>query len=153
MEAIQNGADLVDNDKLCLWYHQWGSNTDNRDQLLYEKPSGSPARFSFERFIGGSLSARATYEISIASGSVYRLACIATAASGNDLGLPNSTLRILVNGAQGADGVASGNHSASAAQTELWKGCAPASLSYRRAMNYMRNLTAWTRCLTNEEVP
>jgi hypothetical protein len=153
VHAIQDGDDLVDGDRLCIWYRQVGTtDADDFDALIYEKPVAADPRFSFERWIGGSLDVRATFTLTITAGSEYRLACIATADVGNDLGLANSTLRIMVGADQGTDAVASANHDDTEVHTELWRGCAPSAASLRRSMNYVWNMRAWTRCLTNEEV-
>lgn len=149
--AIQSGADLVDGDKLCIQYFQHGATADNYDVLLYEKSAGQNVRFSFERFLSGSFSARATFDVSIVPGTEYKIACIATASSGNDLGLSNNTLRILVDGVQGVDGVAGGAHSESNANSVIGRGYAPSATGYRRGMNYIWTPMVWTRCLTNEE--
>jgi hypothetical protein len=152
MRAIQDGADLVDGDKLCLWYQQWGTtDADDFDVLIYEKPAGASPRFSFERYIGGVFDVRATFTVTIVPGTEYSIACIATADAGEDLAVSDSTLRIVVDGAQGVDGVASANHSPAEVHSELWKGSAPAGAALRRGMNYTWNHRVWPRCLTNEE--
>lgn len=156
MEAIQAGGDLVDGDKLTLLTWTYDAAEDDYDALIYEKPAGVNPRFSFERYraSGGApvFNARATFTVTTVPGTVYKIACIWTASSGGDLGLPNNSMRILVNRVRGVDGTASGTHDAGEVETALYKGWSPYA-GYRRAMNYIRLIRFSPRPITDEEAP
>ena len=152
VEAIQSSADLQDGEELCLFYWQY-ADADNYDAVLYEKQSAENARFSFIRVIGGVLDADAFLEVALAPGDIKTIRAIWTDETSSELDESPRLMRIYVDEVQGTDDTASNNHDAAEVDTEIWKGCAPDSTGYLRAMNYIRQIRVWPRVFTAEETP
>ncbi|MGI0149228.1 MAG: hypothetical protein ACREDF_06830, partial [Thermoplasmata archaeon] len=153
IEAIQAAADLVDGDRLCLYYWQAGVTAgQDYDAVIYEKQAGETARVSYVRYISGSLNARAYFAVDIVPGTVYPIKVVWTDGANDELGHGNYLMRVEVDGVLGVDVHATATHSASEATTQFWRGSAPGATGYRRAMNYIRNPKLWTRPLLREEV-
>lgn len=108
---------------------------DDYDIGYYEKPAGNPARFVFERFRAGVSEAKATFEIDTVRGTSYELAFRHTDT--DELGLAAKTLRVTVDGVNGVDAVATGQHSTTELFTDLWLGSAPPVLEMLDTMAFL----------------
>lgn len=154
MLAEQDVNDMVLGARHVLLYVQIGTSGKDYDALVYEKPSSGAARFTYERWrdVSGTstLDARALIEIDIVRGTLYHVSGRSIGAD-LELGLAPRTMRVRVNGQNGADVVAAALLSASNKHSELWVGSAPAASGFKRAMNYLYDVRAQARVITDEE--
>lgn len=152
MLAEQDGGDLEDGDEHVLVHVEYGSTPgDDYDTVLYQKLAGQNVRFSFERFISGVLDVRATKDVVIVRGTVYRIRAMATSDSDGELGLAARTMRITIDEVAGTDATASATHSTLELITDIWIGSAPSAVGYLTAMNVIRRLRLQPRVVPLDE--
>lgn len=153
--AEQGSTNLSSGDVLVIRYTQFSTNSSESDRLIYEKPVGSAHRFAYERYIGGSLSARATKAIAMSRDDIYEIGYRWTSTEG-ELGLPIRTLSIFVStgttAIKGVDAQSTGSHSTSELKTEMWVGAAPSTHGLLRAYNYQSRFDLQQRVLPDEEM-
>lgn len=137
LTAVQDGENLVDGDELALIAWEYGTTAgQDYDIVKYQKLASQNVRFAFERYISGSLDARATNDISIVAGTTYEVEAVWTSDSDDELDLPARTLRLRVDKVNGTDAAASASHSSSQKDTTIYFGCSP-DAGDRTAMNYL----------------
>lgn len=153
--AEQNAADLEDEDQLCLAYWQYGDTELDFDALIYEKPTGGNARFALVHYIAQSgapaLDASSTLEVDIVRGQTYTVVGRFTSAADGELELPARSYLVEVNGVNGSADQASALHDVQENHTEIWYGCAPDSVGFKRSMNWVAPVVAVPRVKADEE--
>ena len=151
--AAQDFSDLPTSSQFAILLVQYGATIDNDfDAITYEVTSGNVGQFTFERWLSGSLDAKAAFGVEIALGTEYRVRA-RTVGPDQELGLLEKTLRLRVDGVNGVNALATAHQSDTEKTTKIWFGCTPpaSTLGWSNAMNYIAEDRFQARVVTDEE--